>query len=694
MSKYSADMLRNVALLGHSSAGKTSLAEAILFNTGALKRRGLVSDGNTVSDYDAEELRRRISIHTAILPCEYKGHKVNVLDAPGYLDFIGEIKGAIYASESAIVVLDAVGGVEVGTELAWNSADEAKLPRFAFINKMERENANFGLVLTRLNEVFSMPAVPLQIPIGSQAEFKGIVDLVKMKAYIGEDAKEEPIPADLKNAAEEARSKLVEAAAEGDDELIMKYLDSGELTDEELVRGLRLRLARAEVAPVLCGSGLLNIGVHPLMDAILAYLPSPAGRVINAKRLATDEEVALQANPAGPLAALVFRTSADPFVGKLSFFHVFSGIMTSDSRVINASDGSEERIGQLYFMRGKEQINTADVGAGDIGAVAKLNKTLTGETLCAKEDRLVLPPLRFPNPVYSVAIFPKTKADLDKMSSALARLLEEDPTLAVTREQGTGETILSGMGDTHVDVAARTLQSKFGVEITTAVPKVPYRETITKTASAQGRHKKQTGGRGQFGDVYVRFEPRERGEGFEFVDEVFGGAVPKNFIPAVEKGMREIIEHGVLAGYPTVDVRAVLYDGSYHSVDSSELAFKLAAHLAFKKGIPEAGPVLLEPIMSVRVVVPEEYMGAVMSDFNTRRGRVQGMSQEKSKAIVTALVPQAEMLRYAIDLRGISQGRGMFTMEFSHYDIVPSNIAQKIIETAAKERKEKEEEED
>jgi elongation factor G len=690
MSKYTVEMLRNVVLLGHSSAGKTSLAEALLFNTGALKRRGLVSDGNTVSDFDPEELRRRISIHTSLLPCELKTHKINVLDAPGYLDFVGEMKGAIYAADAAVMVLDAVAGVEVGTELSWSYADERQLPRFAFVNKMDRENANFQQCIERLRKAFDLPAIPLQLPIGSQENFQGVVDLVKMKAYLGEEGKEAPIPADLQAAAAEARVQLVETAAEGDDELVMKYLDGEELSAEEIAAGLRMRLARAEIVPVLCGSALQNVGVRALMDAIVTYLPSPATRQVIAHKLATNEDVELKADPAGPLAALVFRTMADPFIGKLSFFRVFSGVLHADSRVVNASDGSEERVGPLYIMRGKEQLPAEEISAGDIGAVAKLNKTLTGETLCLKEERMTLPPLRFPAPIYSVAVFPKTKADLDKMSSALARLQEEDPTIIVTREPGTGETILSGMGDTHVDVAARILQAKFGVEIITDVPKVPYRETITKTASAQGRHKKQTGGRGQFGDVYIRFEPLERGAGFEFVDEVFGGAVPRNFIPAVEKGLREILEHGVLAGYPTVDLRAALYDGSYHPVDSSELAFKLAAHLAFKKGIPEAGPVLLEPIMNVRVIVPEEYMGDVMSDFNTRRGRVQGMSQEKGKAIVTALVPQAEMLRYAIDLRGLSQGRGVFSMEFSHYDIVPSHVAQKIIEAAAKERKEEE----
>ncbi|MGQ9517718.1 MAG: elongation factor G, partial [Anaerolineae bacterium] len=494
----------------------------------------------------------------------------------------------------------------------------------------------------------------------------------------------------LREQAEEYRQAIIEVAAESDDELIMKYLEGEELSLEEIVSGLRKRIAENEIVGVLCGSALKNIGIRALVDAFVDYLPSPAERVIIGKRQSTGEEVELRADPSGPLVARVFKTTADPYVGKLSYFRVLSGTMHSDSRVVNASDGSEERIGAIFFMRGKEQLPTEEVGPGDIGAVAKLSKTTTGETLCSKDDPITVEPIKFPNPVYSVAIFPKTKADLDKMSSALARLLEEDPTLKVEREPGTGETIMSGMGDTHIDIAVRKLQAKFGLELITDVPKVPYRETITKVASAQGRHKKQTGGRGQFGDVFIRFEPLERGAGFEFADEIFGGAVPKNYIPAVEKGLREIMEHGVLAGYPTVDFRAVLYDGSYHPVDSSELAFKLAAHLAFKKGIPEAGPVLLEPIMLVKVTVPEEYMGDVISDFNTRRGRVQGMHQEKGRAIVTALVPLAEMLRYAIDLRGLTQGRGLFTMEFSHYDIVPSHIAQKIVEQAAKKKAENE----
>jgi elongation factor G len=690
MSTYSPDKIRNVVLVGHSSSGKTTLAEAILFNTGALKRRGLVDDGNTVSDFDPEEIRRKISINTSVLPCEYQQAKINVLDAPGYLDFVGEVKGAIAAADTAIVVVDAVAGVEVGTELVWSYLDESNLPRVVFVNKMDRENANFGRVVSQLSDLFETRIIPFQLPIGSQETFQGVVDVIKMKAYLGEEGKEAEVPAELQEQANEYRQAIVEAAAESDDELIMKYLEGEELTLEEIVKGLRKRIAENELVGVFCGSALKNIGIRALVDAFVDYLPSPAERVIAGKRVNTGEEVELRADPNGPLVARVFKTTADPYVGKLSYFRVLSGIMRSDSRVVNASDGSEERIGTIFFMRGKEQIPTEEVGPGDIGAVAKLSKTTTGETLCSKDDPITVEPIKFPNPVYSVAIFPKTKADLDKMSSALARLLEEDPTLKVEREPGTGETIMSGMGDTHIDIAVRKLQAKFGLELVTDVPKVPYRETITKVASAQGRHKKQTGGRGQFGDVFIRFEPLERGAGFEFADEIFGGAVPKNYIPAVEKGLREIMEHGVLAGYPTVDFRAVLYDGSYHPVDSSELAFKLAAHLAFKKGIPEAGPVLLEPIMLVKVTVPEEYMGDVISDFNTRRGRVQGMHQEKGKATVTALVPLAEMLRYAIDLRGLTQGRGLFTMEFSHYDIVPNHIAQKIIEQAAKEKAENE----
>jgi elongation factor G len=686
MKEYSTEQLRNIALLSHGSAGKTSLAEALLFNTGAITRLGKVDEGTTVSDYDEEEIRRRISLNTSIIPCEWNGYKINVLDTPGYLDFVGEVKGAVRVVEGALILLDAAAGVEVGTDLVWGYANEQNLPRLVFINKMDRENANFKRCLEALKQKFEASFIPIQLPIGSQADFEGVVDLIAMKAYLGSQAKEGEIPVHLRDEANDYRLQLLEAAAESEDELIVKYLEGAELTEEEIRRGLKARVMAGNVVPVLCGSATANIGIQPLLQAIIAYLPSPAeaGEIVGTNP-ATGEKETLQPNEMNPLAALAFKTLADPYVGKLTYFRVYSGLMESDSRVFNSRSGQEERIGQLYILRGKTQIPTDRIRAGDIGAVAKLANTSTGDTLCDKGHPIVLPPPTFPKPVFSAAVHPKTKADLDKMSTTLARLVEEDPTLRVEREPSTGETILSGMGESHIDIAAKRLYQKFGVNITTSIPKVPYRETITKTASAQGRHKKQTGGRGQFGDVFIRFEPLPRGSGFEFVDEIHGGVVPNQYIPAVEKGLREIMEKGVLAGYPTTDFRAVLYDGSYHPVDSSEISFKLAAHLAFKKGIPEAGPVLLEPIMNVTITIPEEFTGDVLGDLNSKRARVQGMEQRRGMTIITAQAPLAEMQRYATDLRSMTQGRGIHTMEFSHYEEVPSHIAQRIIEEAQRE---------
>jgi elongation factor G len=494
----------------------------------------------------------------------------------------------------------------------------------------------------------------------------------------------------MTSAADEARAALIEAAAEGDDALIEKYLEGESLSEEELIRGLKLGMRSGKVVPVLCGSGLNNLGVQPLLQALVDLMPTPLDvPPQKARNLVTNQEEELKDGAMGPLAALVFKTSADPYVGKLTYYRVYSGSLQSDSRATNSRTNAEERISQLFVVRGKEQINVASIAAGDIGGVAKLGATLTGDTLCDKGHPLQLAPVTYPNPIFSAAIFPKSKADLDKMSGALARLVEEDPTLKVTREVETNETILSGMGESHVDIAARRLQAKFGVEILLDTPTVPYRETITKTASAQGRHKKQTGGHGQFGEVFVRFEPLPRGSGFEFADEVFGGSVPRNFIPAVEKGLREIITKGVLAGYPVVDFRAALYDGSYHPVDSSEMSFKLAAHLAFKKGMEEAGPVLLEPIVNLTITVPEQFTGDVMSDLNTKRARVLGMEQSKGKTVIQAQAPQAEVQRYATDLKSITQGRGVFTMAFDHYEEVPAHVAQQVI-AAAKAKAEKE----
>ncbi len=687
MNEYKADQVRNVVLVGHSSSGKTSLADALLFNTGAVTRLGKVDDGTSVSDYDPEEHRRKISINTTLIPCEWNGFKINLLDTPGYVDFVGEVKSALRVADAAIVVVDAVSGVEVGTELAWQYCEEMKVPRIIFINKLDRENADFDRVLAQLRESFGKGVASLQIPIGTEANFKGEVNTVNRKAFLGHEAGESPVPAELTARMDEERGKLMEVAAESDDKLIEKFLNGEELSDDEMRAGLKAGVRGGTLYPVLCGSAAQNIGIPYILKFLADYAPAPAeGAPIAAKNPATHKEEALMTAESAPLATLVFKTLADPFVGKLTFFRVFSGAMSSDSRVSNSRSGAEERIGQLYVLRGKEQIAVKKIGAGDIGAVAKLQDTQTGDTLCDRGHPLVVPGVAYPNPVYSVALTPKTKTDLDKMGPALHRLVEEDPTLRVYREHDTGESIMSGMGESHVDIAVRRLKQKFGVELLTSLPKLPYKETITKTTQVQGRHKKQTGGRGQFGDTWIRFEPLPRGAGFEFAEEVFGGAVPHSFIPAVEKGMREIILKGVLAGFPATDFRAVLYDGSFHAVDSSEIAFRLAAHKAFKTGFPLAGPILLEPVMTVTITVPDNFMGDVLGDLNTKRARVQGMDQKGVWSIVTAQAPLAEMQRYATDLRSMTQGRGYFTMEPSHYDPVPNHIAQHIIEKAKKER--------
>jgi len=676
-----AEKIRNVALIAHGGAGKTSLSEALLYDSGTIKRLGKVEEGNTVSDYDPEEIKRRMSVNTSILPCEWRGHKINILDTPGYMDFVGEVLGALRVCEGAIVVVYAYAGVEVGTEMVWSYTDDRQLPRLVFINKMDRENADFIRVVNEIAEKFGVNVIPIQLPLGSQASFSGVIDLIKMKAYTGPEAVEEEIPPQFKAQAEEYRVKLLEAAAESEDELIMKYLEGEPLSEEEIKRGLAFGVKNRKFVLALCGAATMDIGGRQLLDAIVDYLPSPAEIEVQ-----TEGGEVLKADENGPLASLVFKTFADPYVGKLSYFKVYSGVMSSDSRVFNPRAGEEERIGQLFFLRGKEQTPVKEVSAGDIGAVAKLSVTITGDTLCDKSHPIILPGIKYPEPLFSVAVAPKTKADLDKLSNVLNRLVEEDPTLQVKRELSTGETILSGMGESHVDIAIRKLQDKFGVGVVTSLPKVPYRETITKVARAQGKYKKQTGGRGQYGDVWLRLEPLPRGSGFEFAEEIFGGAVPKQYIPAVEKGLKEAIQSGVLAGFPVVDIRAVLYDGSYHPVDSSELAFKIATHLGFKKAMEQAGPILLEPIMNVTITVPEQFTGDVLGNLNTKRARVMGIDQKKGTAIIKAQVPLAEMQRYATELRSLTQGRGVFSMEFSHYEEVPSHIAQAIIEQARKER--------
>ncbi|NLW56838.1 MAG: elongation factor G [Firmicutes bacterium] len=678
MKNYSVDKIRNIVLVGHGGCGKTMLAEAMLYNTKAIDRFGQVDDGTAHLDHDPEEIKRKISINTALAPVEFDGHKINLIDTPGFFDFVGEVKSGIRVAEAGVVVICAASGLEVGTEKVWSYLDECDLPRIVFINKMDRENADFHQVLQSLKAKYGQRVIPLQIPIGAADSFKGIVDIINGKAYI--DGKEAEIPAELKDEVEEYYQQLIEAAAETDDDLLTKYLEGEELTKEEVITGFRRGTIDNQIIPVLCGSATKNSGITQLMEKIVSSLPSPAeAQLETAVNSKTDEEITLEADPNGPTSALVFKTMADPFVGKLTLFRVFSGTVKSDSSIWNASQNQEERVGQLFLIKGKNQIAVSALTAGDIGAVAKLQVTATGDTLSAKDKPLLLEKMDFPKPKLTMAVVPKSKGDEEKISSGLNRLLDEDPTIKVEKDNITNELLLSGLGDLHLEVIISKLLKKFGTEVELKDPKVPYKETIRGTVKVEGKHKKQSGGRGQYGHVWLEIEPLPAGGGFEFVDKIFGGAVPRQFIPAVEKGVRETMDEGVLAGYPVVDVRVTLYDGSYHSVDSSEMAFKIAASMAFKKGFMDANPILLEPIMNVTVIVPEEYMGDIIGDLNKKRGRILGMDPENGNQVIKAHVPLSEMFKYSIDLRSITQGRGDFTMEFDHYEEVPANQVEQII---------------
>lgn len=687
MKAYKTDEIRNIVLLGHGSAGKTSLAEAMLFHSGAINRMGTIDDGTTVSDFDEEEIRRQISLSLALVPHEWNNTKVNVLDTPGTTDFIGEVISAMHIADMGLVVVDAVSGVEVGTELAWARADERELPRMVFINKMDRDNADFGRTVEALSRIFGKNFVPLQLPIGSQSDFEGVVDLISLKARRGADGRPDEIPEQLADQVEEFRVVLTEAAAEGDDELIMKYLEGEELTPAEIRHGLKAAILAGTAIPVLCGAATKSLGVATLMDSITDLAPAPNEvPAITAQGVEGDEE--LTADAAGPLGALIFKTMADPYVGKLSYFRVYSGTLKGDSRYFNMRAGEEERFGQLSVMRGKEQLPVSHIAAGDIGAVAKLGATLTGDTICDRGHPLTIPGPVFPSPLFSVAVSPKTQADSAKMGATLTRLTEEDPTLQWTQEPSTNQTILSGMGDTHVDIAIRRMENRFAVGVETAIPKVPYRETITRTYQTQYRHKKQTGGAGQFAEVHARVEPLPRGEDFDYVWEVFGGRISSSFSSSIEKGIKSVMQQGVIAGYPVVDVRVAVTDGKEHPVDSKDIAFQIAGREVFKLAVQGAGPVLLEPIYDVAVVVPDEYTGDVIGDLNTKRARVMGMDQAPGKSIIKAEVPLAEMQRYATDLRSITQGRGLFSMELLRYDEVPAHLTQEIIEKARREKEE------
>jgi len=677
MKQYGLENIRNLVLLSHCGAGKTSLSEAIIFTAGAINRLGKVDDGATTSDYDPDEVKRKISLNLTMLPAEWQDTKLNLIDTPGYSDFVGEVKAAIRVSEGAVVVICAVSGVEVGSEQVWDYSAEAKLPRIVFVNKIDRENADFYRTLKDIQDKLSPRCIPVQLPIGSQSNFQGIVDLLTMKSYTGSPAKEAEIPESLQEQVASYREKLVEAVAEIDDSLIEKYLSGEELTQEELTNGLRQSVVEGKIMPVLVGSALQNIGIASLLDAACGYLPSPKECQVAVVRDSTQEEI--EPSQSAPLSALVFKTSADPYVGKLTYFRVYTGTIESNSQVWNVMQNGAERIGQLFMLRGKNQEPVAKVEAGDIGAVAKLGLTNTGDTLGSKDKPVKIAPIVFPKPIFSGAVLPKTKADLDKMGGALTRLTEEDPTIEVRREADTNETILSGLGETHLEVAVDKMQRKFGVNVELKTPKVPYKETIMVPSKAEYKHKKQTGGHGQYGHAKIEIEPLTRGTGFEFVNAIVGGAIPRNYIPAVEKGILEAMHEGVLAGYPVVDIKTKLYDGSFHPVDSSEICFKIAGAQALKKGLSQGQPILIEPIMNVRVKVPEEFTGDIIGDLNTKRAKVLGMNPEKGYNVIDAQAPLAEVIRYAIDLKSITQGRGSYTLEVSHYEEVPANIIQKVI---------------
>lgn len=687
MKEYGTEFLRNVALVGHGGAGKTSLAEAMLFVSKGISRLGRVDDGTALMDFDPEETRRQISINTALAPAEWKNHKINILDTPGYFDFVGDVIAALSVADSGLLVVCASSGVEVGTEKGWDYLENVNLPRTVFVNKMDRENASFSRVVEQLRNHFGPKLVPVQLPIGEAESFSGIVDLVAMKAYVkdGDTLKEAPIPSEMEADVEAAREEMIEAASVADDELMMKYLEGEELTDKEIEHAVKLGTQSGELVPILCGSSQSTFGVSLLLDHMAQCMPSPATRTVQGID-ADGNEVTISPEDA-ELSALVYKTMADPYVGKLTLFRVFSGTIRSDSTCFNVRSGKDERIGQLFLIKGKDQVPVSKIGPGDLGAVAKLQDTTTNDTLSSKERKISISPIAFPKPNMTMAIQPKAKGDEDKIGSGLSRLAEEDPTFIVEKNTTTGENLVSGMGDLHIEIMTSRLQKKFGVEVELSTPVVAYRETIRGSAKVEGKHKKQSGGRGQYGHVWLELSPGnpENEDRLEFVDDIFGGAVPRNFIPAVEKGLREILDEGPLAGYPVENIRVSLFDGSYHAVDSSEMAFKIAAGMAFRKGFLEANPVLLEPIMNVEITVPEAFMGDVMGDMNKKRGRILGMEPKGNLQVIRAQVPQAEMFKYAIDLRSMTQGRGSFTMEFSHYEEVPAQIAEQVIAESKKE---------
>ena len=686
MKEYSTESIRNVALVSHSSAGKTMMAETFLHYTGAITRLGKIEDGTTVSDFDDEEKRRTISLYSSVIPVEYKDCKINVLDTPGYNDFVGEVISALSVADGAAVLVDSVAGREVGTEITWKYLDKFNLPRIVVINKMNRENSDFKKAMASLQDYTEKRLIQVQIPWGEKLDFKGVIDILTMKAYSGADKNGVEIPAEYKAEAEELRAQLTEAAAEGEEELMEKFFETMELSDEEILRGFGKAVKDGSFVPVYCAAPTAEIGITPILDAMVNLLPNPAESAPKAAQNKNGETVELECSDDKPLAAYVWKTTADPFVGKQTYIRVYSGVMNSDSRIWNSTREVEERYGNLYVPCGKENTGVKTIHAGDICCVAKLGETITGDSFSDKANAVQIVKPEYPGSLYSVAIFPKTQADSTKISPTLTRLCEEDMTLSWHNDMDTNQTILQGMGDQHIDVAIRRAESKFQVNLLTEIPRVPYKETITKKAEAMYRHKKQTGGSGQFGEVWLRVFPNPDTD-FEIKNDIFGGAISASYIPAIEKGIRNVMKEGILAGFPVHGVTVSVYDGKEHPVDSKPIAFETAGREAFKLAFQDAGPVLEEPIMNVKIIVPEENMGDVLGDLNTRRARVMGMETEKGESTVSATVPLAEMQRYTTTLRSMTAGRGVFEMEFSNYENVPPHITQEVIAQHEKDKK-------
>jgi len=689
---FKIDQIRNVGVVSHGGVGKTSLVEAMLYDAKVTTRLGKVDDGTSLSDYTDDEMERKISIGASLLHLEWKNHKINIVDLPGYQDFIGEVVGGLRVTETALILLSAQSGVEVGTEQVWNIAEGYKLARIFFINRMDKEHANFEDVLRQTKESFGQKVVPIQIPIGEGPKFKGIVDLIKMKAlYFDKDGKsqEEKIPSELEAKAKEYQEKVIEAVAETDDALLETFFDKGELSDDEIKQGLRKGIAERSIFPLVCGSASENIGVTDLLDLLATYLPAPSDFFqVQGRVPGTEKEKTIKISPDQSLCAFAFKVVSEPHVGELTFLKVYSGKLQSGMEVYNSTRESSERIGQIYALNGRERREIGIVNAGDVAAVVKLKNTKTGDTFCDKKDPILLPPIEFPTPVINMGIRPQKRGDEEKIANGFAKLHEEDPTFIMEVDADIKQTIIYGQGELHLEIMVDRLKRRFGVEVELEKPRIPYRETVATMVEAQGKYKRQSGGRGQYGDVWIRLEPLPRGEGFEFVNKIVGGAIPSKYIPSVEKGIVGAMMEGVLAGYRVVDAKVTLYDGTFHEVDSSDLAFKIAGSMGFKNAATKAKPVMLEPIYNLEVIVPEDFMGDVMGDLSSRRGKILGMDREGNFQKIKAQAPLAELYKYSTSLRSLTQGRGLHTREFSHYEEMPRDIAQKIIQEAQQAKEE------